>query len=125
AELLARLRGLRDALALDRAVAQVLEESLRRLCEQDQLRDVRAAGKPLELLNDETAEAATPAACDDGHRAQQSDGIKTLQGTGRYEIGSLISHDELGLRRSEVARRQPSPLEQKPDAVRVLWRRSL
>src|SRR2546430_3204682 len=103
-ELFACLHGLRDAVALDRAVPLALEESLRRLREQHQLRDVCGAGAPLQLLDDETAEAASAPMWRDGHRAQQCYGCKTLQGAGADELGVLVSDDELGLRGGEGAR---------------------
>ena len=111
-------------MALERAVALMLEKSLRRLREQHQLRDVSGTGAPLQLLDYEAADAATAPAGADGHRAQQCDRLKTLQGARAYELGILVSDDELGLRGGEVARGQASALEQDADALRVLRGRS-
>ena len=46
-------------MALERAVALMLEKSLRRLREQHQLRDVSGTGAPLQLLDYEAADAVT------------------------------------------------------------------
>ena len=102
----------------------MLEKSLRRLREQHQLRDVSGTGAPLQLLDYEAADAVTAPAGGDGHRAQQCDRLKTLQGAGAYELGVLVSDDELRSRGGEVARRQASALEQDADALRVLRGRS-
>src|ERR1700674_1475905 len=104
-KLFAGLHGRRDTLALDGAVVLPLEEWLRRLREQDQLRDVGRAGAPLKFLKDEVAYARTARPDFNDPGAQQSSGSEALQSAGANDPRALTGDDKFRLRGDKIGGR--------------------
>src|SRR5882762_5451946 len=101
-KLFAGQHGRRDTLTLDGAVVLPREEWLRRLREQDQLRDVGRAGAPLKFLKDEVAYARTARPDFNDHGAQQSSGSEALQSAGANDPRVLTGDDKLRLRGDKI-----------------------
>ena len=82
-------------MAINDAIALVLEEPLRNRGEQNHFSDAGRAREPLQILYDDPPESAAAPAGGDCHRAQQSTRPEALQRAGAENLCTLTGNNEL------------------------------